>query len=118
MELRATPQRGVPEPERWCGGVGREHPVAESRPCDAWWRSHRGFLGSTMTASDAVSGRTCPQCGGFVPASEGFAEWCDRCGWGLQTPAPPDGQRRLARWSDAVNRRLGDRMARELLVAD
>jgi Zn-dependent protease with chaperone function len=48
----------------------------------------------------------------------GYPDWCEDCGWNLQPPPALYGPHgRFGRIAEAVGRRSGDRMARELLAA-
>lgn len=69
-----------------------------------------------MTAP-ATTERPCPECDARVPVVPGYPDWCDACGWNLLPPPaldPPKG--RFGRIAEAVGRRSGDRMARDLLA--
>ena len=69
-----------------------------------------------MTAP-ATAERPCPECDARVPVVPGYPDWCDACGWNLQPPPaldPPKG--RFGHIAEAVGRRSGDRMARDLLA--
>src|SRR3954471_24154053 len=60
----------------------------------------------------------CVTCGTTLPVERGSMTWCHACGWNLTAPARPDrAETRTARISDAIGRRLGDRLATELLRA-
>jgi hypothetical protein len=65
----------------------------------------------------SASLRTCPSCGTELPVHEGYLTWCHRCNWNLTAPPrdTPDGP--LHRLYAAAGRRLGERLARELLAA-
>jgi Zn-dependent protease with chaperone function len=50
-----------------------------------------------------------------LPASSGYVEWCDRCGWNLEPPPRlGSGDGRFAHFVDALGRRSGEGLAREV----
>jgi Zn-dependent protease with chaperone function len=60
----------------------------------------------------------CPRCGADVPVNRGFVTWCE-CGWNLtQGKRTEERQTRFDRLYAAAGRRLGDRLADELLTAE
>jgi Zn-dependent protease with chaperone function len=59
----------------------------------------------------------CPQCGAHVPVHSGFITWCE-CGWNVtQGNSPVEPRTRFDRLYAAAGRRLGDRLAAELLTS-
>jgi Zn-dependent protease with chaperone function len=66
--------------------------------------------------SSVATERPCPGCGAPVPATTGYPDWCDRCGWNLQPPPEREtAGGRFARLAERAGRRSGERMARQLL---
>ena len=62
--------------------------------------------------------RRCQECRAEIPATPGYPEWCDECGWNLKPPPAHEEDRgRFAQLARALGRRGGDRLARELLEA-
>jgi Zn-dependent protease with chaperone function len=62
--------------------------------------------------------RRCPECRAEIPATPGYPEWCDECGWNLKPPPSLQEPRgRFTQLARALGRRSGDRLARELLKA-
>jgi Zn-dependent protease with chaperone function len=62
--------------------------------------------------------QSCPECGITLPVHQGFVTWCHGCGWNLT--APPtiwQPRTRFDRLYAAAGRRLGNRLAQELLSA-
>lgn len=61
--------------------------------------------------------QSCPRCGTQVPVHSGYVTWCHSCGWNVAAPSaaytPPG---RIGRLYERVGRRLGDRLAGELLT--
>jgi hypothetical protein len=63
--------------------------------------------------------QSCPDCGTALPVNEGFVTWCHECGWNLVAPdAQAQGGSRFDRLYATAGRRLGDRLAGELLSAE
>jgi hypothetical protein len=64
------------------------------------------------------SSERCPQCRAEVPVHHGFLTWCE-CGWNLtQGQELEVPKTRLGRLYAEAGRRLGDRLAAELLDAE
>ncbi|PWU25337.1 MAG: hypothetical protein C5B48_01850 [Candidatus Rokuibacteriota bacterium] len=62
--------------------------------------------------------RTCPSCGTELPVQEGYLTWCHACNWNVAAPPRDAPGGALERLYAAAGRRLGDRLALELLAAD
>jgi heat shock protein HtpX len=68
-------------------------------------------------SAPATTERPCPECHLPVPVVPGYPDWCEACGWNLKPPPAFDPQEgRFGRIAEAVGRRSGDRMARDLLA--
>ncbi len=53
-----------------------------------------------------------------MPSSPGYPDWCEHCGWNLEEPPRLSfHEGRFAHFSNALGRRSGERLARELLDA-
>ena len=66
-----------------------------------------------------MSEQACPQCGAAIPVNEGFLTWCHVCGWNVSAPpVAHEATGRLARLYDRVGRKLGDRLADQVVEAD
>jgi len=63
--------------------------------------------------------QTCPQCGATLPVHHGFVTWCDKCNWNVTAPpSVREPRTRFERLYGVAGRRLGNRLANELLAAE
>ena len=60
----------------------------------------------------------CPVCSTELPLLEGYMTWCHNCGWNVLAPEQPAPRTRSDRLYDSLGRRLGDRLAKDLLERD
>lgn len=59
--------------------------------------------------------QACPGCGATIPVESGYVTWCEHCSWNVVAPVVPLPRGRFERAYAAAGRRLGARLAGELM---
>ena len=62
--------------------------------------------------------QACPNCGATIPIEIGYVAWCEHCSWNVVAPEVRQPKSRFERAYASAGRRLGERLAAELMRAD
>jgi Zn-dependent protease with chaperone function len=73
------------------------------------------FVASPEADLNPLQFQSCPQCQTELPIYPGYPTWCDRCGWNLEIPKPPQKESLFDKLHRTLSRKSGERLYSDIM---